>query len=78
LLADGVDFVGAGAFRKRFGDRQVEASEQLSHSFSFTEKQHGYSLTTVMGNRHAPDRAHVAEGDLAMLQELPDVGQALV
>jgi hypothetical protein len=78
LLADGVDFVGAGAFSKRFGDRQVEASEQLSHSLSFTAKQHGHSLTAVMGNRHAPDRAHVAEGDLAMFHELPDVRQALV
>jgi hypothetical protein len=78
MLADRVDFVGAGAFSKRFGDRQVESSEQLSHRLSFTAKQHGHSLTTVMGHRHAPDWAHVAEGDLAMLHELPDVRQALV
>jgi len=78
LLADRVDFIGAGAFRKRFGDRQVEASEQLSHSLSFTAKQHAHSLAAIMGNRHAPDRAHVAQGDLATLHELPDVWQALV
>jgi hypothetical protein len=60
------------------GDRQVEASEQLSHSLSFTAKQHAHSLAAVMGNRHAPDRAHIAQGDLATLHELPDVWQALV
>jgi hypothetical protein len=61
-----------------FGNRPVEASEQLSHLFFLTSKQHGHSLTTAVGDRHAPNRAHVAKGDLAMLHEFLDVGQALV
>jgi hypothetical protein len=78
LLADRVDLVGADALIEGFGDGHVEASEQLSYRFSLTSKQHGHSLTAVMGNRHAPDWAHVAQGDLAMLYELSDVWQALV
>jgi len=78
LLADWVDFVGADALSEGFGDRIVEASEQLSHRFSLTSKQHGHSLTTVVGDRHAPDRAHIAESDLAMLNEFVEVRQALV
>jgi hypothetical protein len=31
-----------------------------------------------MGNRHTPHRAHVAEGDLAILHELPNVRQGQV
>jgi hypothetical protein len=78
LLAYGVDLVGADTLSERFGDREVEASEQLSHRFSVTSKQHGHSLTTIVGNRHAPNRAHVAEGDLATLHEFLEVRQVLV
>jgi hypothetical protein len=78
LLADRIDFVGADALSEGFGDRPVEASEQLSHRFSLTSKQHGDSLTTVVGDRHEPNRTHIAEGDLAMLHEFVEVRQALV
>ena len=54
LLADRVDLVGADALSEGFGNRPVEASEQLSHRFSLASKQHGHSLTTVVGDRHAP------------------------
>ena len=75
LLADRVDLVGTDALSEGFGDGHVEASEQLSYRFSLTSKQHGHSLTAVVGNRHAPDRAHVAEGDLAMLREFLEVSR---
>ena len=62
----------------RVGDRQVGTSEPLIDCLSLTAKQHGHSLRAVMGNRHTPHRAHVAEADLAILHELPNVRQGQV
>src|SRR5215472_9356833 len=45
LLAERVDLVSADAFVKGFRDRQVQASEQLSHRLFLPAKQHGQSLT---------------------------------
>ena len=46
----GVDLVGADVFREGFGNRLVEASEQLSHSLSLTAKRHRQRLTAIIGN----------------------------
>ena len=78
LLTDRIDFVGADTVIEGFRDRQVQAGEQLGHSLFLAAEQHRYSLTAVMSHRHTTDRAYIADGDLAMFQELRDVREALV
>jgi hypothetical protein len=68
LLAERVDLVSADSFIEGFSDPQVQACEHLSHRLSLAVEQDRHSLSAIMSNRHAADRAHIADSDLAILQ----------
>jgi hypothetical protein len=71
-----VDLVGENAFGLRLGDRQVEPSQQLSQGLALSAYQHGQAVVFVVrrgGDR--PDWTEHANSDLALFDQLLDVGE---
>ena len=72
---DGVDLVGEDAEGERLVDGPVEAGEQLEQTFSTAAHQHGVIAVFIGGGGDASDRAQRADGDLAVIDQLRDVGK---
>ena len=70
-----VDLVGEDSQGQRLVDGLVEADEQLEQGLSFSALQHGQGVVVLGGNRYAPDGFHHAHGNLAVVNQLGDVGQ---
>src|SRR5881296_168516 len=67
-----VDFVGKDVVGVGFGDRPVQAGQQLEEGFAWAAHPHGQGLAFVVGDGRAPHRADLADGDLAMVNQFGD------
>jgi hypothetical protein len=75
-LSRSVDLVSKDVFVECSGDSLVKAGEQLRERFAITAPEHGDTMATLSGDSNASDRLHDADGDLAMVNKVGDIGQA--
>ena len=71
-----VDFVGVDVFRKSFVDGLVEAGEQVGHGFVRAAEQHGYGTLPVSSHGDAASGMEHADRDMAIANQISDVGQS--
>jgi hypothetical protein len=69
-----VDLVGEDVFGERFANRQIEACEQLGEGFAVSAYQHRQTVVSVTGCGYTPDRFERTDRDLAVFDQLCDVG----
>src|SRR5271170_67043 len=70
-----VDFVSVDVFGECFVDGLIEAGEQLSQSLAPAAYEHGQGAIFVAGRGDTTNWAEHADGDLAVGNQLRDVGQ---
>ena len=75
-LSLGVDLIGEDVFADGFANGLVKTDQQLSQQFAVTASQHGTAAATYASHRDASDRLHDSKGDLALVDEISDIGQA--
>jgi len=70
-----VDLVGEDAQVERLVDSLVEAREQLEQALTTAAHQHGVIAVFIGGGGNATDRTQHANGDVAVLDQLRDIGK---
>jgi len=70
-----IDLIGEDVFVDGLADGPVEASQQLPQSLAAMTNQHRQAAIFIGGGGDATDRVQPAEGDIAVLDQLRDVGQ---
>src|SRR5436305_12567616 len=70
-----IDLVGEDTQSERLVDGLVKASEQLKQAFTTTTNQHGVGAIFIRGGGDTTHRAQHAEGDVAVLDQLGDIGK---
>ena len=70
-----VNLVGEDAQGEPLVDSLVEAGEQLKQALTTAAHQHGVGAVFIGGGGDATDRAQHADGDLAVFDQLRDVGK---
>jgi hypothetical protein len=58
-----------------FANRLVEPFQELGQGFAFAANQHGQALMGIVCNGNTAHRSDDADGDLAVPDQLSDVGQ---
>jgi len=71
----GIDFVGEDTQSECFIDGLIEADEELQQGLAATANQHGVGAVFVGGGSNATNGAQPADGDIAILDQLGDVGK---
>ncbi len=70
-----VDFVSEDVLVEGFGDGLVEPSQQLEQGLAAAPFEHGQRVVSVCCGGNTADRIELAERDLAISDQLRDVGQ---
>jgi uracil phosphoribosyltransferase len=70
-----INFIGEDAEGQRLVESMLKAGEQLQKGFSATAPQHSVGAILIGSSGHTTHGMDYADSDLAVLNELRDVGQ---
>lgn len=70
-----VDLIGEDVIDERFCDGEIEADQQLVQALAFAADEHGQAVMSVRGGGNAAYGFDDADGDVAEVDQVGDVGQ---
>jgi hypothetical protein len=70
-----IDLVSEDVFGERFGDSQIEPSQQLDQGFASAADQYRQAIMPVGGGGDTSNGTEHAHGDFAVSDQLRDIGQ---